>query len=130
MAFFSNFGACDGLSETVKRLAAQASLQRPYYDQLMTPSQLFDWACTSIPAGIVAVKIMQGSRVVYLEQRFQLSRTIPGTRKLHSFVPISNSALEVRPYSARLRYFLNFSEMASGTTEPHAHTTTPKSYLW
>ena len=54
-------GACDGLGGTVKRLAARASLQRPYYDQLMTPSQLFDWACTSIPAGIVAVKIMQGS---------------------------------------------------------------------
>ena len=35
-------GACDGLDGTVKRLAARASLQRPYNDQLMTPHQLFD----------------------------------------------------------------------------------------
>ena len=37
-------GACDGLGGTVKRLAARASLQRPYNDQIMTPRQLFDWA--------------------------------------------------------------------------------------
>lgn len=37
-------GACDGLGGMVKRLAARASLQRPYNDQLMTPHQLFDWA--------------------------------------------------------------------------------------
>ena len=43
-------GACDGLGGTVKRLAARASLQRPYNDQLMTPHQLFDWACANIPA--------------------------------------------------------------------------------
>ena len=30
-------GACDGLGGTVKRLAARASLQRPYNDQIMTP---------------------------------------------------------------------------------------------
>ena len=35
-----------------------------------------------------------------LDQRFQQSRTIPGTRKLHSFVPVSNSTVEVRSYSA------------------------------
>ena len=58
-------GACDGLGRTVKRLAAPVSLQRPYNDQLMTPRQLFDWACTSIPAGIVAVKIMQGKSNIY-----------------------------------------------------------------
>ena len=31
---------------------------------------------------------------------FHQSRTIPGTRKLHSFVPISNSKVRVRAYSA------------------------------
>ncbi len=43
-------GACDGLGGTVKRLAARASLQRPYNGQIMTPRQLFDWACTNIAA--------------------------------------------------------------------------------
>ena len=55
-------GACDILGGTVKRLAARASLQRPYNDQLMTPAncsighvqmyQLFT-------LDIVAMKIMQ-----------------------------------------------------------------------
>ena len=95
-------GACDGLGGTVRRLAARASLQRPYNDQLMTPRQLFDWACTNIPA----VYFGYCSNEDYareqssLERHFQLSRTIPGTRKLHSFVPISDSTVEVRLYSA------------------------------
>ena len=29
-------GACDGIGGTVKRLAARASLQKPYSDQIMT----------------------------------------------------------------------------------------------
>ncbi len=36
-ATFHGKGACDGLGGTVKRLAARASLQRPYNDQIMTP---------------------------------------------------------------------------------------------
>ena len=43
-------GACDGLGGTVKRVAARASLQRPYDEQIMTPGQLFEWACDNIPA--------------------------------------------------------------------------------
>ena len=95
-------GACDGLGGTVKRLAARASLQRPYNDQLMTPRQLFDWACANVPAvyfGYCSNEDYAKERSS-LERRFQLSRTIPGTRKLHSFVPISSSTVEVRYYSA------------------------------
>ena len=43
-------GPCDGVGGTVKRLAAHASLQRPYYDQIMTPHQLFVFAQSEIPA--------------------------------------------------------------------------------
>ena len=93
-------GACDGLGGTVKRLAARASLQRPYNDQLMTPRQLFDWACTNIPAVYVGYCSNEdyAKERSSLERRFQLSCTIPGTRKLHSFVPISNSTVEVRHF--------------------------------
>ena len=35
----------------------------------------------------------------HLEKRFENSRTIPGTCKLHSFVPISRDVLKVRAYS-------------------------------
>ena len=102
MATSHGKGACDYLGETVKRLAARASLQRPYNYQLMTPRQLFDWACTNIPAAYFGYCSSEGyaREQSSLERRFQLSRTIPGTRKLHSFAPISNSTVEVRPYSA------------------------------
>ena len=43
-------GACDGVGDTVKHLAARASLQRPYDQQTMTPRQLFDWAAENVPA--------------------------------------------------------------------------------
>ena len=33
---------------TIKRLAAKASLQRPYDQQIVTPRQLYDWASESI----------------------------------------------------------------------------------
>jgi hypothetical protein len=33
---------------TLKRLAAKASLQQPYDDQIMTPHQLYEWAQSSI----------------------------------------------------------------------------------
>ncbi len=41
-------GACDGVGGTVKRLAARASLQRPYDQQIMTPFQLFEWSSKNI----------------------------------------------------------------------------------
>jgi hypothetical protein len=40
--------ACDGVGGTQKRLAAKASLQQPYNDQIMTPHQLYEWAQSSI----------------------------------------------------------------------------------
>ena len=40
---------CDGLGGTVKRLAARASLHRPYKQQIMTPFQLYEWARENIP---------------------------------------------------------------------------------
>ncbi len=37
-----------GLGGTVKCLAARASLQRPYDEQIMTPLQLDEWAIRSV----------------------------------------------------------------------------------
>ena len=68
----------------------------------MIPHQLFDWACTNVPVAYFGYCSNKGyaKERSSLEQRFQLSRTIPGMRKLHSFVRISNSTVEVRHYSA------------------------------
>ena len=95
-------GACDGLGGTVKRLAARASLQRPYDQQIMTPRQLFDWATKTISTVHFEYCTTDDHEREknYLEQRFQASQTIQGTRKLHSFVPTSNDTMIVKSYSA------------------------------
>ena len=38
--------------------------------------------------------------VQLLDARFSQSRTIPGTQRFHSFIPISKSIIEVKPYSS------------------------------
>ena len=68
----------------------------------MTPRQLFDWAIANVPAahfGYCSNEDYESQQRI-LDQRFQQCRIIPGTRKLHSFVPVSNSTVEVRSYSA------------------------------
>ena len=77
-------GACDGLGGTVKRLAAKASLQRQYEDQIMTPFQLYEWALKNIPSvTFMYCTIEEYEREKsFLEHRFQKSRTIAGTRSL------------------------------------------------
>jgi len=95
-------GACDGVGGTVKRLAARSSLQHPYDQQIMTPRQLFDWASANIPAvhfgycSLVDYEVVEKN----LEERFAKSRTIPGTRKLHSFIPISKDRITVKAFSS------------------------------
>ena len=81
-------GACDGLGGTIKRLAARANLQKPYDDQIMTPRQLFDWATSSIPTIHFDYCSSDDyeTEKKYLEQRFLKALTIPGTRKLRSFI--------------------------------------------
>ena len=81
-------GACDGVGGSLKRLAARVSLQCPYDHQIMTPHQLFEWAVDNIPAvSFQYVTIDDYKREeALLEHRFQQSRTIPGTRKLHCYL--------------------------------------------
>ena len=96
-------GACDGVGGSVKRLAARASLQRPYDQQIMTPRQLFEWAVDNISG--ITFKYCSceeyKSEELLLEQRFKLARTIPGTRKLHSFVPVTRNTIATNRGVAR-----------------------------
>ena len=93
--------ACDGLGGTVKRLAARASLHRPYEHQIMTPFQLYQWAIENIP-GVHFCNCSTEEyerQKIFLQTRFEQTRTIPGTRKLHCFIPISKDTLRTRIYS-------------------------------
>jgi len=94
-------GPCDGLGGTVKRLAARASLQRTYDHQIMTPHQLYEWASDNIPT--IHFKFCTSEDYkraeTFLQERFQKSRTIPGTQKLHCFVPLTENSLRTKLYS-------------------------------
>ena len=87
--------------ETVKRLAARASLQRPLDDQILTPRQLFDFAVAEIKSVnfyyATVDKYEREARL--LNARFESARTIAGTHRLHCFRPVSAEIMEVRDFS-------------------------------
>jgi hypothetical protein len=93
---------CDGVGGTVKRLAAQARLQRPYNNQRMTPRQLYEFENAEIKniTFHFATVCEHDREAKLLEARFAMSRTIPGTHRLHSFRPVTNEEIEVRDFSA------------------------------
>jgi len=95
---------CDGIGGTVKRLAARASLQRPYDNQIITSRQLFEFGQSEIN-GInfyYATVEQHEQESQLLAPRFLTSRTIPGTHRLHCFRPISKEKMEVRDFSSSL----------------------------
>jgi hypothetical protein len=94
-------GPCDGVGGTVKRLAAKASLQRPYDDQILSAVQLYEWAQKNIP-GIHFTYTTQAEHItseIFLTERFEKSITIKGTQKFHAFIPESVTNLTVKYFS-------------------------------
>jgi hypothetical protein len=111
-------GPCDGVGGTVKRLAARASLQRPYENQIMTPRQLFEFGQSDIKSVnfIYTTLEQHDEEGKLLHDRFAMSRTIPGTHGLHSFRPISEEKIEIREFSASPKKRTEF--VSINTNEP------------
>ncbi|XP_071950769.1 uncharacterized protein [Antedon mediterranea] len=91
---------CDGIGGTTKRLVARASLQATETNQILKADDMYRWVCDHIQ-GIkfffVTDEQIQLNKEKYdLDTRYALSKTIAGTRSHHSFVPISESKLEMR----------------------------------
>ena len=118
-------GACDKLGGTVKHLAARASLQRPYDEQFMTPRQLLN--------GLLITYLwssLNKREQTHLEEWFQKARTISGTRKLHSFVPVSKDRVRTRVFSSSILSKEEISQILikvdPRTTRGHVYTLTQK----
>ena len=94
-------GPCDGLGGTLKRLAAKASLQRPYNEQIMTARQLYFYAQENILGIHFLYSTMDewSNEMEVLEDRFRNSFSVVGTQKLHAFIPVSREELEVKTVS-------------------------------
>ena len=100
MAFFATSHG-KGLSDGVGGSAARASLQRPFNGQIMTPRQLFVYAKANI-TGVhfqYSTKEEYDTETLQLEARLINARTIPGTLRLHTFMPKGRGHLEVEAYS-------------------------------
>ena len=84
-----------------KRTAAKASLQCPVNDQMLKPIKLYQFVSSEIK-GILfdfATITEHGEEAKFLVERYMNCRTVPGTRSLHSVIPISSSSVEVRQFS-------------------------------
>jgi hypothetical protein len=95
-------GPSDGIGGTVKRLAAKASLQRPYEEQILTAQQLY----TFVKDNITNIKCHfltnedHKKEILLLQKRHTKARTIAGTQKIHHLKPVSLVSLKVKHFSA------------------------------
>lgn len=94
-------GPCDGVGGSVKRLAARASLQRPYHNQIQTAEDLFQWAVDNITKVDFTFSTQEdyAASEIFLKSRFEEALTIKGTQQLHAFIPINESTLSVKHFS-------------------------------
>lgn len=94
--------AGDGAGGTLKRLASRASLQRLYSNHILTAKQLYDFAVSEVKGmhfGFATLTEHE-QEAKLLEDRLKRSRTVPGTQKVHSVIPVSSTAVEVKPFSS------------------------------
>jgi hypothetical protein len=81
---------CDGVDGSIERLAADASLQKPQDNQILTPLDLYSWAKEKFKS--VHLKYIQFSEVedtrVNLQSRFDVVQPIPGTIVIMHLFPL------------------------------------------
>jgi hypothetical protein len=98
--FATSYGKqpCDGIGGTVKRLVANASLQRTSNNQILTPLAMFNY-CSENIEGIKFIYItketLKEARNA-LSGRFEKTTTVPGTRSFHEFIPVDEKTVEVK----------------------------------
>ena len=90
MAFFATYGknSCDGIGGTIKTLAANASLQRPIKEQILTPKQLFlcaDSEIKGVTCFYISKEQVEKNRTMF-KHGFSKCKTIPGTHSFHCVI--------------------------------------------
>ena len=87
--------ACDGVGGTIKRLAAHASLQHPFSDQILTPKQLLEFANSNVE-GVTSFFEELDTVIAHtecLESQFASAKTFKGTISNHQFISSKNSLI-------------------------------------
>ena len=94
----------------MKRLAARASLQRPFDEQILEPFGFFKF-CKNEITGITSIYLSKSDVDVVREKmkkRYENARTIPGTRSYHHFQPISTTKIGAKRLSEESKYSIEF----------------------
>lgn len=93
--------ACDGIGGTIKRLAAKASLQRPYEDQILTAEDLFEFGNLNIHGINFLLTTVEDYEKTErkLSDRFASTKTIEETQKFHAAIPLTRKKLKMKKYS-------------------------------
>jgi len=89
---------CDGIGGTVKRLVAKASLQHSQNDHILDHKSMFEFCksnITDIEFFFVEKEELIGVRKM-LEERFQHTIPVPGTRSFHQYTPTSDCTVGVK----------------------------------
>lgn len=84
--------ACDGIGGTVKRAVAQASMQRLYANQILTPLAMFDFVTKSSFESKIKFFYVSSEMVALkkesLAEHFMKAVPVKGTQQYHRFVPV------------------------------------------
>lgn len=89
--------ACDGVGGILKRFTAKASLRRPFKNQILTPFELYAWACESL-AQIKPMRVPKSPMLKLVEEQsssFARAVRIIGPRSLHYIELLPPSVLRV-----------------------------------
>ena len=102
---------CDGIGGTIKRLTARSSLQRVSREQILTATDMVK-VCQEQVLGITTIFIPSEAvqhRRGEMKDRYQLAKTIPGTRSFHYFEAVNNYQIGAKRISSDAEFALIFS---------------------
>lgn len=98
-------GPCDAIGGTIKRMATRASLAKEREHPIKNARELFNWASnrkeqelTKLSFGFATTEEYE-SMASELNELYNNAKSIQGTQKLHSFIPVSESKIKAKRYS-------------------------------
>ena len=103
--------AVDGIGGTVKRVVARASMQRSGTESILTAETMVKFCLEKIPK--ITFQLIEEDTLKTVREkqltRYELGRTIPGTRGFHFFCPISSNEITFKTISNSADYSGRFS---------------------
>lgn len=113
-------GTCDAITDVVKRAGRLESLKPKRH--ILNSEDLFRFCTRDLASDKLVFFYVSRAEVESInepfKERYDSSRTIPGTRSFHSFVPVSSNQLELRILSSSLKHTIGvLNTPGSGSTE-------------